>query len=39
MQKTGEEARFICAKLLEGADKSAIIFSQNGWPSYSAFWQ
>ena len=29
MQKTGEEARFICVKLLEGADKSAIAFNQN----------
>ena len=29
MQKTGEEARFICVKLLEGADRSAIVFNQN----------
>jgi methenyltetrahydrofolate cyclohydrolase len=29
MQKTGEEARFICVKLLEGADMGAIAFNQN----------
>ncbi|MFU8795312.1 MAG: cyclodeaminase/cyclohydrolase family protein [Dethiobacteria bacterium] len=29
MHKTGEEARFICVKLLEGADISAIIFNQS----------